>query len=897
MQQLMELKITELMDELSVDGKKYRYISLRRFEELGCSTVGSLPYSIKILLESALRNYDGTYITKEHVQSLANWGCGPAAEVPFKPARIVLQDFTGVPAIVDLASMRDAVASRGGDPASVNPMIPVDLVIDHSVIIEHAGDRKAFGRNLALEYERNAERYSFVRWAQKSFKNFGVVPPSNGIVHQVNLEYLATSVRTETRSDGPWVYPDSLVGTDSHTPMVNGIGTVAWGVGGIEAEAAMLGQPLYFVMPEVIGIQLKGQLREGVTATDLALTVTSMLRKKGVVGKYVEFFGEGVQDISVPDRATISNMAPEYGATMSFFPVDERTLDYFRNTGRGEAVPLAEAYWKAQGLFVSGQEEAPEYTETMEIDLRSIVPTVSGPKRPQDTNPLASMKNAFIDVLRKPVSEGGYGTDQVPSAEPDGNRIGTGAVVLASITSCTNTSNPSVMIAAGLLAQKAADKGLRPPGYVKTTLTPGSRVVTKYLEKAGLLASLEQLGFHIDGYGCATCCGNSGALAPEVEQAIQDKELIVASVLSGNRNFEGRIHPFIKANYLASPPLVIAFALAGRVDLDMETEPLGMDAMGSPVYLRDIWPTVDEVQSIISNTIDASLFRDEYSRVDSNETWESIDAPDGLQYEWNEESTYIQKAPYFDKGHVKTSIEQNTRELVPLAVLGDSITTDHISPAGQIPVHSEAGRFLSEKGIEARSFNNYGARRGNHLVMERGTFANIRLRNRMAGGKEGGFTTHRPTGEVVSMYEAARSYKEEGRNLIIIAGKEYGTGSSRDWAAKGTSLLGVKVVLAESFERIHRSNLVGMGVLPVQFGEGLSAEALGLDGSETYSICGVDDQSFIAGQITDMKAVRKDGTELHFPVILRIDNEVEKECYLNGGILPSVVEMIVNQNR
>ncbi|MDW0113018.1 aconitate hydratase AcnA [Sporosarcina saromensis] len=884
-----DIQLTESIATLTVEGINYQYISLPRLEELGLGTIRDLPYSIKILLESAVRNWDGKFITNEHIYALANWCSYDATEVPFKPTRIILQDFTGVPAIVDLASMRDEVASRGGNPTSVNPMIPVDLVIDHSVIIEHAGDRYAFSRNVELEYERNKERYEFVKWAQKSFTNFNVVPPSNGIVHQVNLEYLASSVRTEQRDNNYWLFPDSLVGTDSHTPMINGIGTVAWGVGGIEAEAAMLGQPLYFVMPEVIGIRLKGSLREGVTATDLALTVTSILRKKGVVGKFVEFFGEGVRDISVPDRATIANMAPEYGATMSMFPVDDRTLDYLKETGRGKIVPLAEAYWKAQGMFNLG-DEPPAYTEVLELDLDTIAATVSGPKRPQDTIPLPKMKEAFDTVLRKPMEEGGYGADD--------NTVNTalkeGAVVLASITSCTNTSNPSVMVAAGLLAKKAVEKGLLPPSYVKTTLSPGSRVVATYLEKAGLLQGLEHLGFYIDGYGCAACCGNTGALVDGIEQMIQQDHLVVASILSGNRNFEGRIHPLIRANYLASPPLVVAFALAGRVNINMEIEPLGVGNDGEPVFLKDIWPSSKEIERIISETIDETVFKGEYDRIDSNEKWATINSSEGLLYDWDDTSTYIQKAPYFEAVSTTTSPLGNLKEMLSLAILGDSITTDHISPAGHIPIQSEAGIFLQSQGVEVREFNNYGARRGNHKVMERGTFANIRLRNRMANGKEGGYTKHLPTEEIVSMFEAASRYQKDGRNLLIIAGKEYGTGSSRDWAAKGTTLLGVKVILAESFERIHRSNLVGMGVLPVQFLEGMTANSLSLDGTETYSIHGLTEKTFIPRQRAEMQAVRHDGTIVSFPIEIRIDNAIEREYYMNGGILPTVMEKLLS---
>ncbi|PIC57100.1 aconitate hydratase AcnA [Sporosarcina sp. P12(2017)] len=878
-----------LREELTIDGQQYSYVSLKKLKRFGFDTINSLPYTIRLLLESAVRHADGLYITDEHIAVLANWSGGTEGqEVPFKPARIVFQDFTGIPAIVDLASMRDAVAARGGNPLVVNPQIPVDLVIDHSVIIEHSGDQEAFEQNLSIEYERNAERYSFVRWAQKSFENFHVVPPANGIVHQVNLEYLATGVRMETYNDRRWLYPDSLVGTDSHTPMINGVGIVGWGVGGIEAESAMLGQPLYFTIPDVVGVELTGSLADGVTATDLALTVTNTLRKKGVVGKFVEFYGEGLRQIPVTDRATIANMAPEYGATMSFFPTDERTMEYFRQTGREDAVPLVEGYLRAQGLFMDEASITPRFSETVELDLATIVPTVSGPKRPQDTVALIDMKQSFETVLVKSVADGGYDKQRVKTAKG----IQDGSIVLASITSCTNTSNPSVMVAAGLLAACAVEKGLHVPSYVKTTLTPGSRVVTRYLEKAELLTSLEQLGFFVDGYGCATCCGNSGSLMPEAEEAIAENDLVAASILSGNRNFEGRVHPLIRANYLASPPLVVAYALAGRIDIDFYSEPIGIGTEGQPVYLADVWPSTEIVQEVIAETVDASLFREEYAGIYSNETWESITATEGMLYNWDPDSTYIQRAPYFDKVH-NVSITKNTEKMIPLLMLGDSITTDHISPAGQIPINSEAGKFLSNKGISPRSYNNYGARRGNHHVMMRGTFANIRLRNQLIPGVEGGYTIHRGTGEQVTVFEAAQRYEEEQRNLIVLAGKEYGTGSSRDWAAKGTSLLGVKVVLAESFERIHRSNLSGMGVLPLQFVEGESVSVLGLDGTETYTL-DVEDRTFVPGQRCKMTAVRLNGEAVQFTVLLRIDNMMEKDAYLQGGLLPAVAESMMD---
>ena len=878
-------------DEMIIAGKHYQYVSLRKLEEQGFANIDRLPFTIRLLLECAVRHADGQYITDEHIAALANWRGGNASqEVPFKPARIVFQDFTGIPAIVDLASMRDAVAAGGGNPALVNPQIPVDLVIDHSVIIEHAGSEAAYEKNLAIEYGRNEERYQFVRWAQKSFENFHVVPPANGIVHQVNLEYLATGIRTGTVNGTEWIYPDSLVGTDSHTPMINGIGTVGWGVGGIEAESAMLGQPLYFTLPDVVGVKLAGSLPEGVTATDLALTVTHRLRAHGVVGKFVEFYGEGLRHIPVTDRATISNMAPEYGATMSFFPADERTLDYFRQTNRGEAVPMIEGYLRAQGLFMEDTLPSMYYSEVVELDLGSIIPTVSGPKRPQDTLALAGMKPAFEEILEKPITQGGYGKTRTRT-----DNIQDGSIVLASITSCTNTSNPSVMMAAGLLAERAVELGLQVPSYVKTTLTPGSRVVTRYLERSGLLSSLERLGFYVDGYGCATCCGNSGSLHKEVDDALADEDLVVASILSGNRNFEGRVHPLTRANYLASPPLVVAFALAGRIDIDFVHEPIGIAPDGQAVYLRDLWPASDRIERVISETVDSSLFREEYAGIYSNAAWESIDADEAMQYDWDESSAYIQRAPYFDEINQMT-VEETTRDMLPILLLGDSITTDHISPAGQIPLNSEAGKFLSAQGVNPREFNNYGARRGNHHVMIRGTFGNIRLRNQLVPGVEGSYTVHRATNEQVTIFEAAQRYKAENRNLIVLAGKEYGTGSSRDWAAKGTALLGIKVVLAESFERIHRSNLAGMGVLPVQFADGNTAASLGLDGTESYSLS-IEGDEFTPGQYCNMRAVRTTGEVVAFPVIIRIDNAMEKDAYLQGGLLPSVARHMIQKKK
>lgn len=881
---------------LTVEGKEYVYYSLKDLQEVDPDAVASLPFSIKVLLEAAVRQCDGKYITRQHVEQLAHWKKTQweKKEIPFKPARIVFQDFTGVPAIVDLAAMRDAVRDAGGDAMKINPQIPVDLIIDHSLIVEHSGSNDAFQTNLEIEYQRNHERYQFIRWAQKAFQNFRVVPPASGIVHQVNLEALATLVQTKEVEGAVQVFPDSLVGTDSHTPMINALGIVGWGVGGIEAEAAMLGQPLYFVIPEVVGIKLRGRLSEGVTATDLALTITSMLRRKGVVGKFVEFFGPGLKHLSLADRSTVANMAPEYGATMGFFPTDDTALDYLRQTGRGQHVPLAEAYLKAQGLFRTDETPDPDFTIVLELDLGAIQPTLAGPKRPQDRIELSAMKSSFAEAVCTPVAERGYGLspaelDKKAALPQLAKELGTGAVVLAAITSCTNTSNPSVMIAAGLVAKKAAELGLVKPSYVKSTLTPGSTVVTEYLREAGLLRYLEQLGFYIDGYGCATCCGNSGSLHPEVEQAIKDNQMLVASVLSGNRNFEGRVHPLIKANYLASPPLVIVYALAGTVRIDFENEPIGYGHQNQAVYLKDIWPSNEEIESVIASTLRPELFRKQYEHLFENERWAAIQAPEGMNYQWDEQSTYIQKAPYFTEEFARAGADASLKDMRALLLLGDSITTDHISPAGRISTDSPAGVFLSDKGVKVQDYNSYGARRGNHHVMMRGTFANIRIRNKLAGGKEGGYTQYLPTGEILPVYEAAMKYKADKTGLIIIAGKEYGTGSSRDWAAKGTYLLGVKAVLAESFERIHRSNLVGMGVLPLQFEEGENAERLGLDGTETFAMIGVEN-GIEPGQKVTIQAVKQDQSVVEFRAIVRLDSNVEVEYYRNGGILQTVLQ-------
>ncbi|RNB87420.1 aconitate hydratase AcnA [Brevibacillus fluminis] len=888
---------------LQAGGKEYAYYRLQGIEEQGIGEVSKLPFSIKVLLEAAVRQFDDRAITKEHVQSLATWTKGRDAnqEVPLMPARIVLQDFTGVPAVVDLAAMRIAMKRFGGDPKRINPLVPVDLVIDHSVMVDAFGSESALDTNMNLEFERNEERYRFLRWAQTAFDNFRAVPPATGIVHQVNLEYLATVVASR-EVDGELVaFPDSLVGTDSHTTMINGLGVVGWGVGGIEAEAGMLGQPLYFVTPEVVGFKLTGTLAEGSTATDLALTVTQMLRKKGVVGKFVEFYGSGLSNISLADRATVANMAPEYGATVGFFPVDAETLNYMRQTGRDEAtVELVEAYTKAQGLFRTDDTPDPVFSETLELDLSTVVPSLAGPKRPQDRVELTSMKEAFNASLRAPIDKAGFGLSEekinttVPVSYANGEKseLKAGSVVIAAITSCTNTSNPSVMLGAGIVAKKAVEKGLVKPAHVKSSLAPGSRVVTQYLKDAGLIDSLNTIGFNVVGYGCTTCIGNSGPLPDETSKAIADGDLTVAAVLSGNRNFEGRIHAQVKANYLASPPLVIAYALAGTVNIDLTKEPIGTGKDGQPVFLKDIWPTSQELSEAMGKAMNPALFRSEYEHVFSaNKRWNEIDAPEGDLYEWDEKSTYIQEPPFFkdlaaEPGHIVEIKGAKT-----LALLGDSVTTDHISPAGNISPTSPAGKYLQENGVERKDFNSYGARRGSHDVMMRGTFANIRIRNQVAPGTEGGVTKYLPTGEVMSIYDASMKYQADNVNLVVLAGKEYGTGSSRDWAAKGTFLLGVKAVIAESFERIHRSNLVGMGVLPLQFADGASWQSLGIDGTETFDIVGIDD-NVTPGQRTKVKATRTDGSTFEFDVIVRLDSTVDVDYYKNGGILQSVLRQL-----
>ncbi|MGA9055221.1 MAG: aconitate hydratase AcnA [Terriglobia bacterium] len=876
---------------------------LDNLEKAGLGSISRLPFSIKVLLESVLRNCDGALVTEQDVAALAGWNAKSpeAREVPFMPARVILQDFTGVPAVVDLAALRSAMKRLGGDPAKINPLVPVDLVIDHSVQVDFFGNPQALERNADTEFQRNRERYEFLRWGQKAFDSFRVVPPATGIVHQVNLEFLAKVVLE--RTDGlevVWL-PDTLVGTDSHTTMINGLGVLGWGVGGIEAEAAMLGQPYYFLTPKVVGFKLKGRLREGVTATDLVLTVTEILRKKGVVDKFVEFYGDGLSQITLADRATVANMAPEYGATMGFFPVDAEALRYLRQTGRSEEeVRRVERYTKEQGIFRTDQSPDPEYSETLELDLAAVTPSLAGPKRPQDRVPLSAMKSAFRQALAAPVEERGFGlspeeTGRVVTVAFNGDRASLkhGSVVIAAITSCTNTSNPSVMLGAGLLAKKAAARGLQIPPYVKTSLAPGSKVVTEYLKAAGLIEPLAALHFNLVGYGCTTCIGNSGPLPPEVAKAVTENQLVAAAVLSGNRNFEGRIHPQVRANYLASPPLVVAYALAGTVDIDLDSEPLGKDRSGRPVYLRDIWPSQEEVAQAMERAIRPEMFRESYANVwDGNPTWNAIPVAGGALYEWRPDSTYIQEPPFFtDFGPAPQPVAEIRRGRV-LAVLGDSITTDHISPAGSIPEESPAGRYLLEHSVTKKDFNSYGSRRGNDRVMVRGTFANIRLKNQLVAGMEGGVTVHFPDGERMWIYDAAMRYKQEGVPLLVIAGKEYGSGSSRDWAAKGTLLLGIRAALAESYERIHRSNLVGMGVLPLQFMEGENAASLGLTGQEVFDIAGLDDSISPRSEVT-LTATSPEGSRRSFQAVARLDSIVEVNYYRNGGILPSVLRSLL----
>ncbi|GAB4130816.1 MAG: aconitate hydratase AcnA [Fimbriimonadaceae bacterium] len=866
----------------SLAGKDYTIYSLPRLAEQG-RNLDRLPYSHKILLENLLRLEDGVNTRAADIEALLNWDpkAEPNHEIAFTPARVLLQDFTGVPCVVDLASMRDAMAELGGDPQRINPLQPVELVIDHSVQVDQYGTNAALQINLDLEYERNTERYQFLKWGQGAFDNFKVVPPNTGICHQVNLEYLARVVFT----DGDTAFLDTLVGTDSHTTMINGLGVLGWGVGGIEAEAAMLGQPVSMLIPQVVGFRLTGSLREGATATDLVLTVTEMLRKHGVVGKFVEFYGPGVSTLPLADRATIANMAPEYGATCGLFPVDAETIRYLRTSGRDEThIARVEAYYRAQNLFHTADMPEAEYSSTLSLDLGDVQPSVAGPKRPQDRSPLSQAQASFRNVF--------------PHREKTPGVLNDGDVVIAAITSCTNTSNPSVMVAAGIVARKAVAKGLKPKAWVKTSLAPGSRVVTEYLAHSGLLSDLESVGFNVVGYGCTTCIGNSGPLPEAISAQVKERDLAVVSVLSGNRNFEGRVNQDVKANYLMSPPLVVAYALAGTIDIDLTKDPIGLDANEQPVFLRDIWPTQQEIAETVETYITREMYSKTYANVfDGDEAWKNLAVPTGERYEWQPDSTYVRRAPYFDGMEASAPARvQDLNGMKVLALLADSITTDHISPAGSIKADSPAGRYLQENNVPLHLFNSYGSRRGNHEVMIRGTFANVRLRNQLAPGTEGGWTTYLPTGDVMSIYDAAEKYAASNTGLIVIAGREYGTGSSRDWAAKGTLLLGVKAVLAESFERIHRSNLIGMGVMPLQFMEGENAASLGLTGQEEFSLVGMSEalvHQFKDGKVLPMRATSEDGSVKTFNVVVRLDTLTEMEYYRHGGVLPYVLRRMV----
>ncbi len=900
------------------NGETASYYSLPQLKSAGIGDVSRLPISIRVVLESVLRNFDnGKTIDEENIRALANWGANDprSEEVPFVIARVILQDFTGVPLLVDLAAMRSAVEKLGKDPALIEPLVPVDLVIDHSVQVDYAGSEEAFERNMAREFERNEQRYKFLKWGTQAFNGFRVVPPGIGIVHQVNLEYLARGV---FEKDGVY-FPDSLVGTDSHTTMINGLGIVGWGVGGIEAEAGMLGQPIYILTPDVVGMHLSGNLAEGATATDLVLRVTEILREAKVVGKFVEFFGEGAARLTVTDRATISNMAPEYGATMGYFGVDEKTLDYFTATGRpAEQVETIRNYFKAQEMFGIPRSGEVDYTQVIELDLGSITPAVSGPRRPQDRIELNKLKSKFTELLDKPISDGGfsasaadidkkydavfgknvgglplYGDHQTGSGEA---KIGHGDVLIAAITSCTNTSNPSVMLAAGIVAKKAYERGLKVPTYVKTSLGPGSRVVTEYLEKTGLQHYLNEIGFDLVGYGCTTCIGNSGPLDAGIEGAIVEHNLVTASVLSGNRNFEARIHPNIKANFLMSPPLVVAYAIAGTVNIDLTKDPLGKDKDGKDVFLSDIWADMEEVKELMGAALDPETYKKLYGDfAERNPMWNQIPSTVGQVYEWDEESTYIQEPPYFDGFTMETGQFNDIKDARPLALFGDSVTTDHISPAGGFKPDSPAGLYLQAHGVEPKDFNSYGSRRGNDKVMLRGTFANVRIKNLLVAPKEGGLTIHYPSGEELTIFDAAERYAEESVPLVILAGTEYGTGSSRDWAAKGTLLMGVKAVVAESFERIHRSNLIGMGVLPLQFKNNESVTSLGLDGTETFDLTGLETGDVKPLQDVKLSIKRADGSVVNTMVTLRIDTPIEIEYYQNGGILQYVLRQLINE--
>ncbi|HET9906465.1 MAG TPA: aconitate hydratase AcnA [Anaerolineales bacterium] len=888
-------------DILRVGDREYVIYRLDALEKAGLATLSKLPFSIRIVLEAALRQCNDSEITQEDVKNLVAWTPnGTRPGIPFLPARVVMQDFTGVPAVVDLAAMRAAVARLGGDPKRINPLVPVDLVVDHSIQVDFFATTDALSRNTEMEFQRNRERYEFLKWGQSAFRNFRVVPPMTGIVHQVNLEYLADVTMVKNDGTSNVLFPDTLVGTDSHTTMVNGLGLVGWGVGGIEAEAVMLGQPMDMLLPDVIGFRLYGKLKDGVTATDLVLTVTQMLRQKGVVDKFVEFYGDGLNSMSLADRATIGNMAPEYGATIGYFPVDAETIRYMKMTGRPkEVVERTEAYMRAQGLFRDDSTPEPEFTDVLELDLDSVVPSLAGPKRPQDRVPMSQLKETFNKALVAPVKERGF--ELKPEAVASEATFGTnggsmtmkhGAVVIAAITSCTNTSNPSVMVGAGLVAKKAIEKGLKVKPYVKTSLAPGSRVVTEYLKVANLIDPLAQLGFNIVAYGCTTCIGNSGPLPVEVAKAVTSADLVAAAVLSGNRNFEGRVHPMVKANFLASPPLVVAYALAGTVDIDLDKEPLG-EGNDGPVYLKDIWPTQEEIAQTIATSLNVSMFEERYASVfEGSEMWKAINVSGGDLYEWNEASTYIHHPPYFQTLTLDVPAVENIKGARVLCIFRDSLTTDHISPAGNIATDSPAGKYLQERGVQPKDFNSYGSRRGNDLVMARGTFANIRIKNLLVSPKEGNLTKHFPEGTEMSIYDAAMEYMSDGIPVIVLAGKEYGTGSSRDWAAKGPLLQGVRAAIAESFERIHRSNLIGMGILPLRFMEGENVESLGLKGDEVFDIEGLSDR-MAPKTVVNVRATKPDNTVVEFKATVLLNTDVEVNYYRNGGILHTVLRNLV----
>jgi aconitate hydratase len=910
---------TDYIKKIAIRGKDYHFYDINGLEKKGIATVAQLPYTIKILVENLLRKLDGHVVKEKDLIKIAKWKKRYAEpqEIPYHPARVLMQDFTGVPAVVDLAAMRDAVKDLGGDPAKINPLVPVDLIVDHSVQVDYFGSSDALSKNVAKEYERNSERYELLKWAQKSFNNFSVVPPNSGICHQVNLEYLGRVVITENDSDRLVAYPDTLVGTDSHTTMINGIGVMGWGVGGIEAEAVMLGQPYYMSIPEVIGVKMVGQLQQGVTATDLVLAVTEMLRNHGVVEKFVEYFGPGLKNLTIPDRATISNMTPEYGATLGFFPVDEKTIDYLVETNREQQAEIVASCSRAMGLFYSGNQD-PEYSEVLEMDLARVVPAVAGPARPQDRISLTDLKGSFATILgceyerdtdvthiSKYHDESGSRTTRQEDCAPkkkmcelvyNGEQIKLcdGNIVIAAITSCTNTSNPFVLLGAALVAKKAVEKGLKVPAFVKTSLAPGSKVVIDYLKDAELLPYLEKLGFHLAAFGCTTCIGNSGPLPAEIDDAITKNDLTVAAVLSGNRNFEARIHQRVKANFLASPMLVVVFALAGRIDIDLTNEPVAMDANDQPVYLKDIWPRTEEIEALVRQHVKPEYYKSEYEQIfNGDEFWQKLKVSESTTFDWDEKSTYIKKPPYFDGCSLQVTQPESIADAKVLLLLGDSVTTDHISPAGAIPDDYPAGKYLLAKKVAPQDFNSYGSRRGNHDVMMRGTFGNIRIKNKMVGEKEGSYTIKYPERSEMFVYDAAVDYQAQNIPLVVLGGKEYGTGSSRDWAAKGTSLLGVKAVITRSYERIHRSNLVGMGALPLVFKEGASWENLGLDGSETFFISGVEDMT--PRKVLQVKAVKKDGREIKFETVARLDTEVDVAYFENGGILPYVLRKMLSE--